>query len=273
MHKRVQFWRLAVPLVVLLLTLSACQASQSTAQPEATAGVAASPSAAATGPLCSTPPVAQHASLLPCLNGKATVEMKVNGGTITVDLDGAQAPITAGNFVDLVNKGFYNGLTFHRVVKEPTPFVVQGGDPNGNGTGSYTDPTTSQTRYIPLEIRPAESNAENQPLPVYSQVLDPASGSGPALRHIRGAIAMARSQQPNSASSQFYFTLDDQGFLDGSYAVFGFVTQGMEVVDRIKQGDKIESAQVVSGLENLQLPGGGAATPGATSPTASPSTP
>ncbi|MEB3313086.1 MAG: peptidylprolyl isomerase, partial [Cyanobacteriota bacterium] len=74
----------------------------------------------------------------------------------------------------------------------------------------------------------------------------------PALNHRRGAIAMARSQAPDSASSQFYITLADLPFLDGNYAVFGYVTQGMEVVDTIQQGDRIESARVVKGLEQLK---------------------
>jgi peptidyl-prolyl cis-trans isomerase B (cyclophilin B) len=77
----------------------------------------------------------------------------------------------------------------------------------------------------------------------------------PQLRHTRGAVAMARSQMPNSASSQFYITLTDLPFLDGSYAVFGYVTEGMEVVDAIQQGDVIESATVLTGLDNLQQPG------------------
>jgi peptidyl-prolyl cis-trans isomerase B (cyclophilin B) len=72
------------------------------------------------------------------------------------------------------------------------------------------------------------------------------------LKHKRGAIAMARSQMPDSASSQFYFALSDLEFLDGDYAVFGYVTKGMEVVDKIKQGDSIQSAQVISGIENLK---------------------
>jgi peptidyl-prolyl cis-trans isomerase B (cyclophilin B) len=74
----------------------------------------------------------------------------------------------------------------------------------------------------------------------------------PQLKHTRGAVAMARSQQPDSASSQFYFALADLAFLDGSYAVFGYVTNGMNVVDKIQQGDRIESAKVTQGLENLK---------------------
>ncbi|MGG6294600.1 peptidylprolyl isomerase [Leptolyngbya sp. AN02str] len=193
---------------------------------------------------------------LPSLNGKATVELTVKGSKITIELNGDDAPITAGNFVDLVNRGVYNGLVFHRVVRQPQPFVVQGGDPQGKdpsvpanmlGTGSFVDPATGQPRYIPLEIKPSGADA-----PLYGQTMEQAGVSGaPALRHTRGAVAMARSQDPNSASSQFYFALADLGFLDGNYAVFGYVTSGMDVVDQIQQGDRIESAVVTSGLENL----------------------
>jgi peptidyl-prolyl cis-trans isomerase B (cyclophilin B) len=193
----------------------------------------------------------------PRLEGKATVEIIVNGSPITIEVDGENAPVTAGNFVDLVERGVYNGLVFHRVVKDPQPFVVQGGDPKGNGTGGFIDPATQKTRDVPLEIRVKDKNDAEQPGElVYGQGLGQQSGipnPSVVLPHKRGAVAMARSQMPNSASSQFYFTLsDDLGFLDGDYAVFGYVTNGMNVVDKIKQGDKIQSAKVVSGAENLK---------------------
>ena len=196
---------------------------------------------------------------LAVLNGQATVTMQINGGQVVIELDGDKAPITAGNFVDLVQRGVYDSLVFHRVIKSPEPFVAQGGDPQSAdpsisaqalGTGSFIDPDTQQPRYIPLEIQPEGADA-----PLYSQtfetarVIDP-----PALPHTRGAIAMARSQLPDSASSQFYIALADLPFLDGSYAVFGYVTEGMDVVDGIEQGDVIESATVTAGIENLQQP-------------------
>lgn len=196
-------------------------------------------------------------SNLPRLDGKATVVMVVNGSPITIEVDGTNAPITAGNFVDLVQRGVYNGLVFHRVVREPEPFVVQGGDPQGKdpkfsgtlGTGSFIDPATSRPRYIPLEIKPKGSDA-----PIYSKTLESANvRAQPELQHKRGAVAMARSAPPDSASSQFYFTLADLPFLDGNYAVFGSVTQGMDVVDKIQAGDRIESAKVTQGLDNLKL--------------------
>ncbi|WP_445242650.1 peptidylprolyl isomerase [Microcoleus sp. Pol12B5] len=196
-------------------------------------------------------------SNLPRLEGKATVVMTVKGAPITIELDGTNAPITAGNFVDLVQKGVYDGLVFHRVVREPQPFVVQGGDPQGKdpkfptarlGTGGFIDPKTSTERRIPLEIK--VKGAAN---PTYSQTLEEAGvKEKPVLMHTRGAVAMARSQSPDSASSQFYFTLTDVPFLDGSYAVFGYVKQGMDVIDKIEAGDRIDKATVTQGLENFK---------------------
>ncbi|KAM3098636.1 caspase, EACC1-associated type [Phormidesmis sp. 146-12] len=192
---------------------------------------------------------------LPRLEGKATVVMVVNGSPITIEVDGANSPIAAGNFVDLVQRGVYNGLSFHRVVREPQPFVVQGGDPQSKnpkfpleqlGTGGFIDPKTSQERHIPLEIKP-----ENASQLVYNKPLEqPAS---PVLKHTRGAVGVARTSVLDSASSQFYFALSDlSSFLDGQYSVFGYVTKGMDVVDKIQQGDRIESAKVTQGLENLK---------------------
>ncbi|MFN3926595.1 MAG: peptidylprolyl isomerase [Pseudanabaenaceae cyanobacterium] len=194
----------------------------------------------------STPPAMIYPNL-PRLNGTATVEMNLASGKVVMELDGKSAPITAGNFVDLVQRGFYNGLTFHRVVKQPNPFVVQGGDPLGNGMGGFTDPKTRMPRTIPLEIQP-----EGQSTPIYGKTL--AATQAPKLRHNRGAVAMARTQNPDSASSQFYIALDNIYFLDGSYAVFGYVKSGMDLVDKIQQGDRIISMKVIQGAENLQVP-------------------
>jgi peptidyl-prolyl cis-trans isomerase B (cyclophilin B) len=196
-------------------------------------------------------------SNLPKLEGKATVVLRVKGSPIKIEVDGTNPPITAGNFIDLVQQGVYKGLVFHRVVREPQPFVVQGGDPQGKdpnfpvdrlGTGGFIDPQTSQERYIPLEIKPKGSKT-----PIYSKTLKTAGISQPpVLRHTRGAVAMARSSMPDSASSQFYIALAELEFLDGEYAVFGHVKEGMDVVDKIQQGDRIESAEVTEGLKNLK---------------------
>ena len=124
-------------------------------------------------------------------------------GTITVALDSGAAPKTVENFISLAESGFYNGLTFHRIING---FMLQGGDPNGDGTGG-----SGET--IPGEFR------EN--------------GFANGLSHTRGAISMARSEDYDSASSQFFIVQEDSTYLDGSYAAFGYVTGGMDVVDAI----------------------------------------
>ncbi|MEG4044060.1 peptidylprolyl isomerase [Microcoleus sp. Pol17_C1] len=182
------------------------------------------------------------------LTGKAIVVQVINGQPITIEVDGTNAPITGGNFVDLVERGIYDGVMFHRVVRQPDPFVVQGGDPRSRdttipasqlGTGSFIDPDTNQPRFIPLEIKP-----QGAAQPVYNQVVT----QTPQLRHTRGAVAMARSNALDSASSQFYFALDELPFLDGNYAVFGNVIQGFETVNAVQQGDRISTAKVVDGI-------------------------
>ena len=192
------------------------------------------------------------AGTLPCLKGKAVVLLTTTKGEVQLSLDGENAPLTAGNFVDLVGRGTYNGTLFHRVVKEPVPFVVQGGDPLSAdpkvnldllGSGGFMDPATGQQRLIPLEI---QLSGETEPR--YGAPLSGPSQQGRIkLVHARGALAMARSNDPNSASSQFYLALRALPELDGRYAVFGQVTKGMEVVDRIVQGDKLIKAVLVEG--------------------------
>jgi peptidyl-prolyl cis-trans isomerase B (cyclophilin B) len=182
------------------------------------------------------------------LQGKATVIQVINGQPVVIEVDGTNAPITAGNFVDLVERGIYDGTMFHRVVRQPDPFVVQGGNPrsrdtsipaNQLGAGGFIDPDTNQTRSIPLEIKP-----QGAAQPVYNQIVT----QPPQLPHTRGAVAMARATALNTASSQFYFALDDLDFLDGSYAVFGYVTQGFDTVNRVQQGDRTSSSKVVQGI-------------------------
>jgi peptidyl-prolyl cis-trans isomerase B (cyclophilin B) len=191
----------------------------------------------------------------PQLQGKATVVLEIKTakaglGLVTLELNGEAAPLTAGQFADLVQGGFYDGLTFHRVVKDPQPFVVQGGDPKGDGTGGAIDPTSLRPRTIPLEILVKEETT-----PHYNRLLDVvATGTQLALHHERGALAMARSNALDSASSQFYIALSELPTLDGRYAVFGQVTEGMEVVDRIQVGDVIQSAKLIKGANNLIHP-------------------
>ena len=187
----------------------------------------------------------------PCLQGKASVAMETSRGTITFELDGDAAPVTAGNFADLVKRGIYNGTVFHRVVRDPVPFVVQGGDPASSnpqtpkaqyGTGSFIDPESGQARFIPLEVA-----FEGEDQPRYGRVVsNPSELLQLKLSHDRGALAMARSQSPDSASAQFYIALKPLPELDGRYAVFGRVTDGMEVVDAIRQDDTIIKATLLT---------------------------
>lgn len=123
------------------------------------------------------------------------------GSSFTITLRPDVAPITCENFESLVNEGFYDGLTFHRVVDG---FMAQGGDPNGDGTGG--SPKTIKGEF-------SQNGVEN------------------SLSHQKGVVSMARSQMPDSASSQFFICYDDCSFLDGQYAAFGEVTEGMDVVD------------------------------------------
>lgn len=148
-------------------------------------------------------------------NRKAIID--TNKGAITVELYEDKAPITAGNFIDLVERGFYDGLSFHRY--EPG-FVIQGGDPVGNGTGGFVDPETKRERRIKLEVSSDLKHGE------------------------AGALAMARSQNPDSASCQFYITLGPAAFLDMNYAVFGRVVDGMDTVKQIRAGDKMTSVKL-----------------------------
>ena len=124
-------------------------------------------------------------------------------GTISLELDADTAPISVTNFINLANEGFYDGLTFHRII---SGFMIQGGDPNGNGTGG-------SEKTIKGEF--SANGVEND------------------ISHVRGVISMARANDPDSGSSQFFIVHKDSTFLDGQYAAFGHVTDGMDVVDAI----------------------------------------
>ena len=146
------------------------------------------------------------------VTGKVNVEIVVKDkGTIELELDADTAPITVNNFVNLVKNKFYDGLTFHRIIEG---FMIQGGDPLGNGTGGSS--TNIKGEF-------AANGVENN------------------ISHVRGVISMARNGfDYNSASSQFFIVHKDSTFLDGNYAAFGHVTSGMEVVDKIAEGAKVE---------------------------------
>ncbi len=146
------------------------------------------------------------------LLGKHYVEMSVKDfGIIQLELDADTAPITVTNFLNLVKQGFYDGLTFHRVIDG---FMIQGGDPLGNGTGGSTEKIKGE-----FSINGIENN----------------------ISHKRGVISMARNNQSyNSASSQFFIVQQDSTELDGKYAAFGHVINGMEIVDKIAQETIVE---------------------------------
>ncbi|MCD8084998.1 MAG: peptidylprolyl isomerase [Clostridiales bacterium] len=132
------------------------------------------------------------------------VEIEIEDyGTITVELDASAAPITVANFLSLAESGFYDGLTFHRIIEG---FMMQGGDPNGDGSGGSEETIVGEF----------SDNGYDNP-----------------LSHTRGAISMARSSDYDSASSQFFIVQEDSTSLDGQYAVFGYVTDGMDIVDQI----------------------------------------
>lgn len=132
----------------------------------------------------------------------ATIEVK-GYGKIELELDADIAPITVANFAKLVNEGFYDGLTFHRIIDG---FMIQGGDPNGNGTGGSSERIKGEFLL---------------------------NGVNNNISHTRGVISMARSSAYNSASSQFFIVHEDSTFLDGQYAGFGRVIEGIEIVDKI----------------------------------------
>ncbi|KAF3888771.1 MULTISPECIES: peptidylprolyl isomerase [Nostocales] len=195
-------------------------------------------------------------SNLPQLKGRATVEVKTNKGDLTLVVDGYSAPVTSGNFVDLVQRGFYNGLEFTRSEES---YVLQTGDPPGQDAG-FIDPKTGKYRAIPLEVL-----VKGDKKPTYGITLEEAGRYTdlPVLPFSAfGALALARPERDvNGGSSQVFFFLFEpeltpagRNLLDGRYAVFGYVTEGKEVLDELKAGDKIESAKVIQGLENLVEP-------------------
>ena len=129
-------------------------------------------------------------------------------GTITLELDADAAPITVANFLKLAESGFYDGLTFHRIMDG---FMIQGGDPDGNGSGGSGETIKGEF----------QQNGVDNP-----------------ISHVKGVISMARAKNPDSASSQFFITVADSTFLDGAYAAFGHVTDGMDVAEQIAKDAK-----------------------------------
>ena len=152
------------------------------------------------------------------LTGKHHVEIQIKDyGTIKAELDADVAPISVSNFVSLAKSGFYDGLTFHRII---SGFMIQGGDPKGDGTGG------------------SDKNIKGE----FS-----ANGVENSISHVRGPISMARAREYDSASSQFFIVHQDSVYLDGQYAAFGKVTEGMEIVDQI-----CEKTPVADGNEKVE---------------------
>lgn len=158
--------------------------------------------------------------LLLCLSGcnqyssglhHAEIEIE-NYGTITVELDADTAPISVENFCRLAEDGFYDGLTFHRII---SGFMIQGGDPDGDGTGGSDETVKGEF---------SANGVEND------------------ISHVRGTISMARSDDYDSGSSQFFIVHEDSTFLDGQYAGFGHVTEGIEIVDQICADTPVEDS-------------------------------
>ena len=163
-------------------------------------------------PGCGAKPEAQlEVSSADLLSGTWQAEITVKDyGTISLELDADTAPITVTNFVNLAQDGFYDGLTFHRII---SGFMIQGGDPNGDGTGG-----SAQT----IRGEFSDNGVKND------------------IKHVRGVISMARSKSYDSASSQFFIMHEDAPHLDGQYAAFGHVTAGMEIVDAICENTPVQ---------------------------------
>lgn len=162
-------------------------------------------------------------------NGHEVAVVKTSQGTIRVELDGKNAPIHVGNFVELAQKGFYDNLKFHRYVPD---FVIQGGDPNTRDLDSE-------------QVKAAEGNpfaGLGTGGPGYT--IKAEFSTNPNNKHLDGTLAMARSQDPDSAGSQFYFCLGPQPFLDSGYTVFGQTVEGLDVIANLRVGDVIEAITI-----------------------------
>ena len=190
---------------------------------------------------------------LPQLKGRALVEITTTQGSFIITLDGYSAPLNAGKFVSLVKQGFYDNLPFSRADEH---YYLQTGDPDGPADGDV-DPTTGKNRTVPLEIR-----IPGQVAPIYGSTLEELGYDRvlPVLPFSAyGTVAMARSSDdPNSGSSQFFIYLFESeltpaglNLLDGNYTVFGYVTEGQDILYKLRLEDQVLSARLISGGENL----------------------
>lgn len=170
---------------------------------------------------CSSSKTTEKTKKTKTLKGNYQVEIKIKDyGTIYAEIDADTAPITVTNFVNLCKNHFYDGLTFHRIIKD---FMIQGGDPNGDGTGGSEETIKGEF---------TDNGVENP------------------LKHTRGALSMARSQDNDSASSQFFIVQKTASHLDGQYAVFGYVYEGMDIVDKICDDVQVEDNNGTVAKEN-----------------------
>ena len=170
---------------------------------------------------CSSSKTTEKTKKTKTLKGNYQVEIKIkDNGTIYAEIDADTAPITVTNFVNLCKNHFYDGLTFHRIIKD---FMIQGGDPNGDGTGGSEETIKGEF---------SDNGVENP------------------LKHTRGALSMARSQDNDSASSQFFIVQKTASHLDGQYAVFGYVYEGMDIVDKICDDVQVEDNNGTVAKEN-----------------------
>lgn len=170
---------------------------------------------------CSSSKTTEKTKKTKTLKGNYQVEIKIKDyGTIYAEIDADTAPITVTNFVNLCKNHFYDGLTFHRIIKD---FMIQGGDPNGDGTGGSEETIKGEF---------SDNGIENP------------------LKHTRGALSMARSQDNDSASSQFFIVQKTASHLDGQYAVFGYVYEGMDIVDKICDDVQVEDNNGTVAKEN-----------------------
>lgn len=170
---------------------------------------------------CSSSKTTEKTKKTKTLKGNYQVEIKIKDyGTIYAEIDADTAPITVTNFVNLCKNHFYDGLTFHRIIKD---FMIQGGDPNGDGTGGSEETIKGEF----------SDNGVKNP-----------------LKHTRGALSMARSQDNDSASSQFFIVQKTASHLDGQYAVFGYVYEGMDIVDKICDDVQVEDNNGTVAKEN-----------------------
>lgn len=170
---------------------------------------------------CSSSKTTEKTKKTKTLKGNYQVEIKIKDyGTIYAEIDADTAPITVTIFVNLCKNHFYDGLTFHRIIKD---FMIQGGDPNGDGTGGSEETIKGEF---------SDNGVENP------------------LKHTRGALSMARSQDNDSASSQFFIVQKTASHLDGQYAVFGYVYEGMDIVDKICDDVQVEDNNGTVAKEN-----------------------